>query len=235
MAAPSGSVRLRNGSAVVTIDEKGNVAGLEHLTPAIEEAVKQALTTAELSKPQVLADLSSPPTKLMGQHATHSTLSLIGPVGTVIAETQPTLRWQNLIGANQYVVSVFDTQFQNVAKSLPLSTAEWRLPIPLRRGSTYFWQVTAFRGQQQITAPVAPAPRAQFKVLDRQTRDSLEAIRAQQPDSHLTLGVLYARTGLLHDSEREFRALVKQNPDSVIAGKLLYCVQRWEGQAKPNN
>ena len=108
------------------------------------------------------------------------------------------------------------------------------MSIPVHRGNTYFWQVTALRGQQEITTPVAPAPRAQFKVLDRETLESLQAVRAEQPDAHLTLAVLYARAGLLHDSEREFQALLKQNPDSVIAAKLLCCVQAWETQAKPS-
>jgi hypothetical protein len=227
-------VQLHDGSREITIDEKGNVAGLEQLGPETQGIVKQALITAQLSKPQVLLDLSGPQSRLMGPTAGRSTFALLGPVGTVIADTQPTLRWQGLVGASHYVVSVFDTRFENVAKSPPLSATEWKVSIRLRRGNTYFWQVTALREQQEITAPVAPAPRAQFKVLDGETLESLEVVRTEQPDAHLTLAVLYARAGLLPDSEREFQALLKQNPDSVIAAKLLRCVQAWETQAKPS-
>ena len=85
-----------------------------------------------------------------------------------------------------------------------------------------------------MTAPVAPAPRAQFRVLDQETMEALENVRAQQPNSHLTLGVLYARAGLLNDAEREFQELVKENPDSEVAGKLLRCVQAWHTRTKGN-
>lgn len=222
------ALRLRDGAAEITIDEKGHVAGLDWLAPTAGEKVKQALITAQLAKPQVLEDLSTPATKFLGEPADQPSFRLIGPVGEVITEDQPTLQWQPLHGATAYVASVFDTQFRTVEKSKPLSATAWRLPVPLRRGSTYFWQVTATRGSQQITAPVAPAPRAQFRVLDRQTMEALGNVRAQRPDSHLTLGVLYAQAGLLSDSEREFQALTKQNPDSAIARKLLHAVQAWK-------
>jgi len=168
----------------------------------------------------------------MGTSANRPAFSVIAPVGTVVADTQPTLSWEPLPGVKSYVVSVFDTQFRNVAKSPALSTTEWRIPIPLRRGNAYLWQVTARRGQREITAPAAPAPRAEFKVLDQQTMDTLEAVKAQQPDSHLTLGVLYARAGLLHDSERDLPELVKQNPDSAITRQMLGCVRQWENEIR---
>lgn len=221
-------VRLRDGSSEVIIDKDGKVAGLERFGPQTQAIVQQALTTSQLSKPEALAELSSPRDKLMGAPTKRPAFSPIAPVGTVVAESQPTLSWEPLTGAESYVVSVFDTEFHNVARSSAISTAAWKLPVPLRRGATYFWQVTALRGRQRITSPVAPAPRAQFKVLDEKSMEFLESVRAQRPDSHLTLGVLYARAGLLQDSERELQALAKQNPDSSTASRLLRCVQGWE-------
>jgi len=146
--------RLHDGSAEVTIDEKGKVVGLERLDPQTQAIVQQAVTTPQLSKPQVLSELSGPQDRLMGTSANRPAFSLIAPVGTVVADTQPTLSWEPLLGAKSYVVSVFDTQFRSVARSPRLSASEWRLHVPLRCGSTYFWQVTALRGQQQITSPV---------------------------------------------------------------------------------
>ena len=224
----SAVVRLRDGPSEVIIDKDGKVAGLERLGPQTQAIVRQALTTSQLPKPEVLAELSSPHDKLMGPPAKRPAFSPIAPVGTVVAESQPTLSWEPLTGAESYVVSVFDTEFHDVARSSAISTAAWKVPAPLRRGGTYFWQVTALRRRQTITSPVAPAPRAQFRVLDEKSMEFLESVRAQQPDSHLTLGVLYARAGLLEDSERELQALAKQNPDSSTASRLLRCVQEWE-------
>lgn len=225
-------LRLKDGSGEVTIDQTGGVHGLEWLSAPSESAVIEALNMPELSKPQILTDLFKPSIKFMGKRAGHPPFALIGPLAEVIAEDQPTLRWNVLSGANSYVVSVFDAQFQKVMESPRLTTTEWKLPAPLGHGVTYSWQVAAFRGSQQMTAPVAPAPRAEFRVLDTGALEGLKAVRAQNPNAHLTLGVLYARAGLLNDAEREFQALVKENPESDVAGKLLRSVQVWQHQTK---
>jgi hypothetical protein len=202
------------------------------LPPPSASAVEEALNVPELSKPQILIDLSRPSIKFMGERAEQPPFALIGPLAEVIAEDQPTLRWKVLSGANSYVVSVFDTQFQKVMESPRLTTTEWKLPVPLGHGATYSWQVAALRGNQQITAPVAPAPRAEFRVVDTETLEQLKVVRTQHPDAHLTLGVLYARAGLLNDAEREFQALVKENPESDVASKLLHSVQVWQHETK---
>jgi tetratricopeptide (TPR) repeat protein len=51
--------------------------------------------------------------------------------------------------------------------------------------------------------------------------DELSAARRDYGSSHLVLGLLYARAGLLEEAEHELRALQKANPDSAIAGQLL--------------
>jgi hypothetical protein len=41
----------------------------------------------------------------------------------------------------------------------------------------------------------------------------------------LTLGILYAQSGLLDDAEREFQALLRANPQSPLVRKLLRIVR----------
>jgi hypothetical protein len=41
------------------------------------------------------------------------------------------------------------------------------------------------------------------------------------PDSHLVLGILYAQSGLIDNAEQEFESLIRVNPKSNIAQKLL--------------
>jgi len=77
-------------------------------------------------------------------------------------------------------------------------------------------------------APAAPAPRAQFNVLDTENLNALVKVKSQQPSSHLVLGLMYARAGLLAEAQSEFRQLVKENPDSVEAMRLLQTVQQWQ-------
>lgn len=219
-------VSLRDGSTEITLDKRGTLAGVVGLDPAATNAVREALENAGLSKPQVLSELSGPPIKFMGQTGSAPPFVLISPVHTVVADEQPTLRWQALRGATSYTVAVFDPKFQPVAKTRLRAETEWRVPIRLRPGATYFWQVTARKGELQITVPAAPAPRAEFKVLDSQTATDLEKARTLT-DSHLALGILYARQGLRLDAERELEALARQNPQSSVAAKLLSDVRSW--------
>lgn len=220
------AVSLRDGSAEITLDKKGTLGGVAGLEPAAINAVREALASAELSKPQVLSELSGPPIKFMGQTGSAPPFVLISPVATVVGDEQPTLRWEALSGATSYTVAVFDPQFKLVTKTKIPAGTEWRVPIRLRRGAIYFWQVTARKGELQVTAPAAPAPRAEFKVLDSQTATDLEKARTLT-DSHLVLGILYAQQGLRLDAERELEALARQNPQSSVAAKLLSEVRSW--------
>ena len=223
-------VRLVDGGHEITLDKHGTLAGLEALDPAAKNAVQEVLTNAELAKPQVLSELSSPAIRLMGPTDSTRTFALISPSGTVVADEQPTLRWEALSGATDYTVEVFDSQFRKVARSSAQQKTEWRVLAPLHRGATYFWQVTASKGAQQITVPSAPAPKAEFKVLDSQTVDDLQKARNLAPSSHLALGILYARAGMRLDAERELEALVRENQQSPLAAKLLNDVRAWGHQ-----
>jgi hypothetical protein len=105
------------------------------------------------------------------------------------------------------------------------------MPLSLQNGKVYSWEVTAaLKDNQEITSPVAPAPRAQFKIVEVERLNEIEAVRKQKPLSHLALGVLYARAGLLTEAGREFRALLNDNPQSNLAKKLLRTVQSWRNR-----
>jgi hypothetical protein len=220
-------VRLRDGNTEITLDKNGTLAGLSDLDPAVSNAIREALTTAGLSRPQVLSELAGSEIKFMGPTGSSPPFALISPVDTVVEDRQPTLRWTALSGASSYTVAVFDPQFHPVTKTRLRQGTEWRVPTPLRPGATYLWQVTATKGTQQITVPSAPAPRAEFKVLDSQRTNALDKVKSVT-QSHLALGVLYAREGLRMDAEREFDALARENPQSSLAAKLLSDVRSWE-------
>jgi hypothetical protein len=218
--------RLQDGSTEIILDKEGSLTGIVGLDPAVTDSVREALTTAGLSKPQVLSELAGPPIKFMGQSGSAPPFALMSPVNTVVEEQQPTLQWQALSGATSYTVAVFDSGFQPVTRARLGAATEWRVPTPLRRGATYFWQVTARKGKLEITVPSAPAPRAAFKVLDSQTASGLEKARIATK-SHLVLGILYAREGLRLEAERELQALAQENPQSPLAAKLVSDVKSW--------
>jgi predicted RNA polymerase sigma factor len=64
-------------------------------------------------------------------------------------------------------------------------------------------------------------PEARFKVLSRAEAEEVTRALSESKASHLARGVIYTRAGLLAEAEQEFEALLKLNPQSRVARKLL--------------
>lgn len=229
-AAPSNPpvvASLKDNNREISLDQDGKIAGLDGFDESTQRLVKTALAGEGLAKPKVLDDLSSAPIRLLDQRPSEVAFQLLGPSRKVITELRPTFSWRPLSGASSYVVSVFDSNFNRVGQSPPLSRTNWTIDEPLRRGQTYSWEVTATKDGKEIKAPVAPAARAQFKLLEADKVNTLSKLKQQKPVSHLALGLTYARFGLLNEAEAEFRKLGDENPDSAVAKRLLRTVDAW--------
>lgn len=217
---------LEDNGRKVQLDSSGKLIGLDELPEASRSLVRSVLTTKNLSKPEVLDRLTAPSITLMDPTARENTFSLLGPSGTVIATDHPNLRWQALPGATSYTVSIFDADFNRVASSAPQTATHWTAPA-LRRGMIYSWEVVAVRNGQEVRSPVAPEPRAQFKILEAEKLRELTNLKKHGPISHLALGLTYARFGLLAEAEGQLQILAKENPNSPAATRLLRTVQEW--------
>jgi hypothetical protein len=77
-----------------------------------------------------------------------------------------------------------------------------------------------------VIAPAASQPEMRFKVLSAEALRGLTEL-GNGRRSHLALGIFYARAGMVEEAERELTALVRQNPKSQVALKLLRSVQSW--------
>ncbi|MDQ1558117.1 MAG: hypothetical protein QOD32_1177 [Pyrinomonadaceae bacterium] len=220
---------LLDGGVEVAFDRRGNVRGLEELPPAVRNLVGQTLRTGSVQTPRSLDSLrNGAGGVLMGGDggAGDVPFALVSPVGKILREQRPVLRWHALAGAASYTVAIVNADFKQVAQSEKLTATEWTPPIALERGATYFWQVTAVEPDgREITSPTPTAPQAKFRVLDARTFDELKSFAALNPNSHLALGVLYAKAGLLDEAGDELEKLVKQNPRSPVARKLLKSVR----------
>ena len=148
---------LEDNGRKIQLDSSGKLIGLEELPEASRSLVRSVLTTKTLAKPDVLEKLTAPAITLMDPTAREHTFSLLGPSGTVSATDRPNLRWQALAGATSYTVSVFDADFNRVARSAPQAATQWT-STKLRRGMMYAWEVVAFRNGQEVRSPVAPRP-----------------------------------------------------------------------------
>ena len=216
---------LNDGNQKVAIDKQGKLSGLERLPTSIQQKIQTALQRGRIERSSALAQLADRQSTLLGESGSGLSFRLIGPLGQVVRSEEPTFRWRALEGAQSYTVIVTDADLNEVATSPPLNSTEWRISKPLREGRIYSWQVTAQKDGVKITSPVLPAPQAKFKVIDRSTSEMLQQAQRAYPDSHLTLGVLYAEAGLLDEAEQELRVLVDNNPRDRIALKLWQSVK----------
>ena len=226
-AAPTAEIAgaIHDGGGVVAMDKEGNVTGLESLPPSYQREVKAALTNRRVEMPSEMQGLIGRTGVLMGSADSGPGFTLIGPVGTIVRAERPGFRWKALNGATSYVVEVFDSGFNKVASSEAQPGTEWSAVNPLKRGETYSWQVTAMKDGKELVSPAPPAPDAKFKILDASKMRELEQAKRMYSDSHLVLGILYERAGLLDDAEREFKTLYSSNPKSQTARKLLHDVK----------
>jgi hypothetical protein len=213
----------------VTVDENGNVKGLENLSPQAQKAIRQSLQTGKVSVSISANSLSGASGGVLmsgGNEENGVPFALVSPIGKVIRENQPVLRWKTLKDATAYSVTIVDDKFRAVADSGKLTATSWKPSKPLPRGSTYSWQVTAIKADgSETVSPASPAPQARFRVVEQSTIDEIGRLEKSGRRSHLALGVLYAQAGLKQEARREFEMLVKENPKSPLARKLLAAVQ----------
>lgn len=213
--------QLQDGPRLVTLNQQGELTGLDNLAPAQQQLVKQALTTQRIERSPLLTGLKRNGSALMSGSDDEKKFVVAAPVGKVLLTERPTFRWSALANATSYMVEIYDEQFTLVTASPSLTTTTWTMPQSLKRGALYSWQVKASQDGQEITSPRPPAPQAKFRVLAQTKANEITQAQRSVGASHLTLGLLYAEAGLLDEAEAEFRALQQANPTSPIARRLL--------------
>lgn len=217
---------LKDGGQSVMLAANGGVEGLGRLTPEEERAVARALTTGRVEVPAGLSDLARMDGSLMSGTPAGTGFEVEGPAGVVVRDARPAFSWKQLAGADAYVVTVYDAAYGEVTRSPRLTVNTWTPAQTLPRGGSYSWEVAAFRdGRQLAQSPAPPAPEARFRILGEREAAQLEATLARHPTSHLVRGTAYARAGLLAEAEREFAALLRANPRSAVARRLLQSVK----------
>ena len=220
-AEGQGIVALNDGGGRVTLDKSGNLFGLK-AQGQYEEAVREALQKERVKLPAALAAIRSPSGTLMGGE--YPEFKLVEPVGIMIENDRPTFRWSKLDGATGYTVTVYDSHLTRVASGDALSATEWQAPSALPRGEIFIWQVRTIKDGKEVVAPPPASSRARFKVLEQSRVDEIARAKRDYPNSHLILGVVFAEAGLREEARLEFAELLKANPQSPVARKLLQSV-----------
>ncbi|HEX8408112.1 MAG TPA: hypothetical protein VF883_04570 [Thermoanaerobaculia bacterium] len=153
-----------------------------------------------------------------GDDTPDATTQAVWPAATAVEEAQPELRWPAMDDA-RCIVSI-SSGGEEIARSEALASARWRVPVPLRRGRTYRWQVSVERGEESFVLPAPPAPPAIFRVISTREQDQLARARTEAGGDHLLLGLLYARLGMVSDARRELSAYGRATADP-LAQRLL--------------
>jgi hypothetical protein len=216
---------LKDAGGEVTIDGDGRITGLDEVSENSRQYVARAALSEQIVPADVLRRLSGEQGGLRGNDDGPQGFRLLYPVRRVVTEARPVFRWESLPGVSSYRVYVLDQDGNQVSQSeeLPATQLQWEAPALLRRGQIFSWTVTALLDGKKLVSPSASAPEIKFAVLS--TADFQELSRLKRSDSHLALGVFYARVGLLNEAEREFEGLVELNPESDLPRKLLQSVR----------
>jgi hypothetical protein len=213
---------LNDGGRQVTLNRQGQMVGLEELPADLRQTVAHVLTTRRFDASPGLVDLAETTRRRMrGEDEQADTVQVLAPRGVVVQSDRPTFRWRALEGAVDYIVRIYDSKLRDIESSGPLAGTEWKVERPLERGVTYSWQIRATKDGKTVVSPKPPAPEARFRVLDEESAAALENAKRLHSSSHLAMGVLYWKHGLIDEAEREFQALVTANPDSPVAAQLL--------------
>jgi hypothetical protein len=190
---------------------------------ATRDQIAKVLSSERLERPAILKELGGQAAGLRGSKNT-APFRLIAPSRTVIVTDRPTLKWEKAPAATSYRVYVNDVTGHVVNKSdeLPSETSEWKVTQLLKRGEVYVWTVVAVVDGKEVVSPGPAAPEMKFHVLSIRSLEQLNTLKKTR--SHLALGVFYANAGLIAEAQQEFRQLVRLNPKSEVAIKLLKAV-----------
>jgi len=182
---------------------------LSALPPAVRADVSQIVEAQTGVRPASLAHLAVP-----------AKTSLSSPLGFVVPEQSPILRWGPVRGTK--IVTVFKSDGTRVAGSGDLAEAsEWQVSIPLERGGVYRWR---------LEANDLLIGEGEFAVLsESDSRDWVEA-QARYSGSHLLLGAMAQHLGMLDEAQREFVALRLEMPQSETVARLLRNLEAIRGQ-----
>ena len=206
---------LNDGSVTVyssggKIDVKSSGRNLESIVAA---SVKQKIRNGKL--PSDVRMAMSPTDHVRGVQGS-ITIKKLSPEPGGMAGSRPTFRWDEVSGAERYRIEVSKLDGTTVLYQ-ETNTNEFRPGERLAPGY-YKWTVWVRLGE---LAEWNASKVAAFRVLSKSDSDLLAAAKRNYSGSHLVMGTVYEKLGMTSEAAGEFRALVKENPNSDLAAKML--------------
>lgn len=228
-------ITLNDAGGQIFVNQRGQLEGLDELPPDLKASVERALATRRLRDSPALTGWSTGAGILRSAPDEQNTFAPLAPMDVVIETDRPKFRWQALEGARSYVVTIYDAKFREVGDSGPIVGTEWTTPNSLERGITYSWQISASKDGKTIVSPKPPLREARFRILDQRAVIALAKLKKSVGSSHLVMGVFYWKHGLIEESEREFQALARANPNSTAVAELLASISATKRHKRQNS
>jgi hypothetical protein len=196
----------------VTLSRSGEVRGISGLDDQERTLIAEALRTGRL---QLNPSAAPPETALLRGAEDKPGFHLLEPLGRRMLTDRPEFRWGPVGGAATYLITIF-TEDEKIVAQATVPDTRWQPDPALPRGARLYWQVTARRRAERITAPAPPAPRAWFEIVSDEVAQRVARARS----SELRLAVACAHEGLRVEALEAINAVVQANPDSPLARQL---------------
>lgn len=165
------------------------------------------LSVASLTVPPLPPELQTRRGTLAGAGSEPARFAALRPARRIVRERRPLLRWTAAPGAESYTVTLARLGDGALVEKtgLPSAARSWQPPEPLVPGAIYEWQVSAVReGAVFDQAPKPPEPEARFQVLDAAGETTLAAAENARDRSAISLGIAFARVGLVEEADAQF-------------------------------
>ncbi|MCU0350976.1 MAG: hypothetical protein MUF43_09145 [Flavobacterium sp.] len=170
----------------------------------------EATEMASLKLPNYLNDLQTNKIKLQGsEDLSVQKIENLSPHGIVIKSSKPVLNWQKVDNISSYEISIYDKN-QNQLKKETVTSNSWQVPITLKKGAIYEWQVFAGKDSKQFLG------KGKFYVLGQKADNQIKKAK-----NSFQRGKALAEAGFLQEAIIEFRNYLKQNPKSKITKEML--------------
>ncbi len=172
---------------------------LASLPPDVRSDVSHIVEAQQGFRPVSVGRLAIPPVTNFGS-----------PLGVVVPDQRPTLRWGPVRGTKTVVIT--SSTGERVVGSGDLTGSEWQVPVSLERGGVYRWRLEA---NELLIGE------GEFEVLSESASREWSDAQTKYAGSHLLLGAMAQHLGMLDEAQREFVALQLEIPQSETAARLL--------------
>lgn len=212
--APTRIAMLKDGAiSVESVGGKIEVKSAGHdLESVVAASVNRKIRTGRLPADMKLA---MNPETLRGS-AGNVDIRKTSPAASGMLSSQPQFKWDAVDGAESYRIQVSSADGTTAVDTVTSATS-FRTEKKLPAGA-YVWTVSVRMGE---LAEWQASKAQSFRILSQSDAELLSIAKRKYAGSHLVMGTVYERLGMIDEATREYQALVKENPGSPLAEKLL--------------